>query len=187
MQRKTPLRARTPLRQISDRRREKLAAQGITNPSSTLIPKPGKGNGWPTNGTFRPQRESLDRKPLANTGPKRSTVEMLKNRSGGVCEWPGCTRPATDKHHRLNRKQGGRHGVMRTLLNGVAWLLHACRPHHRRVTSPTGEVRDQVERMGWVLREHQDAVRVPVLTRHDPEPVWLDDAGSWHRYEGAAA
>jgi hypothetical protein len=146
------LRTRTPLAQISAKRLAKLAAQGITNPASTLTDK---------------------RKPAlatrSNTGPKQSTRSSVRARSGGTCEWPGCTNPATEQHHRLNRK------------------LDACNPHHRTVTSPTGMVRELVMRMGWLLLEHQDATEVPVATRHDVDPVWLDNVGEWHRYEDGAA
>lgn len=156
------LKTRTPLAQISAKRLAKLAAQGITNPASTLTEQ---------------------RKPAmatrSNTGPKQSTRSSVRARSGGICEWPGCTEPATEQHHRLNRKQGGRHGEMRERLNGQAWLLDACNPHHRTVTSPTGLVRELVLRMGWLLLEYQDATEVPVATRHDVDPVWLDNAGGW--------
>lgn len=75
----------------------------------------------------------------------------------------------------------------RVRVNGAAWLLGCCRIHHAYVTSPFGERRQIAEAMGWLLREHQDAARVPVRTRHHRDPVWLDNAGKWHTYEEGAA
>lgn len=111
------------------------------------------------------------------TGPTPAVRNAVAARSAGQCEWPGCVRAATDVHHRLNRKAGGRHGAMAALINGVAWLLHACRPHHEFVTSPHGEARVLALATGWLLLEGQDAELVPVRTRHAVGPVWLTAAG----------
>lgn len=115
----------------------------------------------------------------AYTGPTPEVRALVAGRCGGRCEWPGCRRAAVDIHHRLNRKNGGRHGAARERINQAGWLLGACRHHHERVTNPVGEVRAEVEAMGWLLREHQDALATPVLTRHRPELVVLDNAGGW--------
>jgi hypothetical protein len=109
----------------------------------------------------------------ADLGPRGLVLEP------GWCEWPGCTQPRDDLHHRLGRKDGGRHGDRADQLNQPAWLLAACRAHHNQVTSPSGAQLVEARRMGWVLREHQDALLVPVLTRHHPRPVLLDNAGDW--------
>lgn len=127
----------------------------------------------------RPRRRS--------TGPKTSVCELVDKRSGRICEWPECGQPQADRHHRLNRKAGGRHGEMRERLNGAAWLLGACRPHHDMVTNPVGDVRQLAEDWGWLLREGQDAAQSPVMTCHSVEPVWLDNAGRWHPYEDGVA
>ena len=123
----------------------------------------------------------------SDTGPKQSTRDLLRARSGGICEWPDCSAVATDAQHRLGRKVGGRRGAARERLNGVAWLIHTCRTHHEFVTSPIGEDREQARRMGWLLEEYEDAAQVAVTTRHHPEPVWLDSAGGWHSYEEGVA
>jgi hypothetical protein len=172
LKRNTPLRSHTALSPMSAKRMEQLRAAGL-----------------PTNSTFLPrQRESRVKQPRRrDTGPLRSTVELLYLRSGRICEWPGCVQPATEKHHRLNRKYGGRHGEARERVNGVAWLLHACQTHHAYVTSPTGDQRQRALDMGWLLLEYQDALQVPALTRHDDEPVWLDAAGAWHLFEVGVA
>ncbi|MGC4886754.1 hypothetical protein [Micromonospora sp. DT227] len=113
------------------------------------------------------------------TGPTPEVRALVVARCGGRCEWPGCRRAAVDIHHRLNRKNGGRHGTARERINQAGWLLGACRHHHERVTNPVGEVRNEVEAVGWLLRENQDALATPVLTRHRPELVLLDNAGGW--------
>ncbi len=167
------LKRTTPLNAFSAKRWEKVTASGF-RPTSTFTP-------WP--------REPLTAKAQArrSTGPKQSQTTLLFKRSLRICEWPDCWQPATDKHHRLNRKDGGRHGEMRDRLNGVAWLLHACRVHHAYVTSPHGFRRQKAIEMGWLLLEGQDAQRVPVLTRHDEEPIWLLPNGTWLRFEEACA
>jgi hypothetical protein len=161
------------LRAFSPKRLAELAAAGIPHPSTTFA-KPTK---------------LAARKPAkrpADTGPKRSVIERVDDRSGRRCEWPGCTQPQHHRHHRLNRKAGGRKREGKERVNGAAWLLGACHVHHAYVTSPSGGRRKTAERMGWLLREHQEATQVPVQTRHDPEPVWLDNDGRWHPYEEGA-
>lgn len=121
----------------------------------------------------------------ADTGPDRKTRALVYARAGagdgfpGWCEWPGCTRPRTDVHHRLGRKDGGRRGEMRARLNGAAWLLAVCRTHHAQVTSPSGQALVDARASGWLLMEGQDAREVAVLTRHSDRLVLLDDRGGW--------
>lgn len=134
---------------MSKRRRTELADAGVVAPFTTLRRAVAAGMA-----TLR----------RAYTGPSDAVCPMVDRRSGGVCEWPGCHRPQQDRHHRLNRKQGGRHGEMRDRLNGAAWLLGCCRPHHNMVTSPFGGILVKARAMGWLLREGQDAPLVPVLT-----------------------
>lgn len=162
---------RTPLAPMSEKRRAQLAATGNTFPTSTFTRSPKLS---------QPKRPN-------DTGPTRSVVQLLHARSEGLCEWPRCFDQATEKHHRLNRKAGGRHGVAAVRVNGIEWLIHTCRVHHEFVTSPVGERRCVAIRMGWLLTERQDAARAPVWTRHDEEPVWLLPGGGWARYEEACA
>lgn len=160
---------RTPIKPMSDRKRATLAAAGITYPSTTFA---------------RPTKpEPQARQRATYTGPKRSVIDLVDERSGKRCEWPGCNQPQDHRHHRLNRKAGGRKRAGKERVNGAAWLLGTCHVHHAYVTSPSGEQRQVAERMGWLLREHQDATQVPVATSHDREPVWLDNSGRWHRLE----
>lgn len=149
------------------------------------------GGRMPRNSLDRPTAAAREPKPhkakARYTGPKRWVCKRVDERSGRMCEWPGCTRRGVERHHRLNRKIGGRHGEIAERLNGPAWLLKVCRPHHRAVTSAFGEQLAEAKAWGWVLTEDQDAHRVPVMTRHDEEPVWFLPDGSWITYlEGAA-
>jgi hypothetical protein len=159
-----------PLPQMSAK---KLAQLGGRMPRSSLD-KPGVAR------TPVPRRS-------ADTGPKRSVRDLVRERSGGMCEWPACPERATDKQHRLGRKQGGRHGVARERINGAEWLIDCCRRHHELVTSASGEQLAEAKRMGWVLLEHQQALHVAVLTRHDEDPIWLLPSGEWLRFEEACA
>lgn len=168
-----------PLAAMSAKKRARLAEAGTVNPYSTLLP------------AAPPARKPILRtvvpvKRPTYTGPSKAVRDTVDIRSGGRCEWPGCAMPQTDRHHRLNRKQGGRKGAARERVNGVAWLLGCCRAHHERVTNPVGRVRVEAERMGWILREHQNA-ETPVLTRHHPLPVLLNGNGSWTAVREVAA
>lgn len=122
-----------------------------------------------------------------DTGPDKATRGLVAKRSGGRCEWPGCTRPATDIHHRMNR-QGPRGKEALAWLNAPSNLLHACRPHHESVTSVHGEALERAKRDGWVLEQWQTPAEVPVMTRHDRLPVLLMDGGGyqWQTEEGWA-
>jgi hypothetical protein len=115
----------------------------------------------------------------ADTGPPERTRKLVRARSGGRCEWPDCFDLARHMHHRLNRKDGGRHGAMRERLNGAAWLAHCCPMHHALVTDPVGVERAYAEASGWLLREGMDARTVPILTGHSVHLVLFDNAGDW--------
>lgn len=162
-----------PLNPYSKRRWAEVTAAGF-RPVSTFAPRP---------------REPFTAKAKVrkHAGPKRPVLEVVNERAGELCEFPRCCERWTDTHHRLNRKAGGRHGEMAELVNGAAWLLKACRYHHRQVTSAHGAELKRYKAMGWVLMEHQDALRVPVLTRHDDERIWLLPDGSFLRFEEACA
>lgn len=178
MRRGSGLKTRTPLVPMAPKMAAKRAAEGDLHPSSTFARKSAAS---PKLATAAPAKRP------GYTGPKRSVCDMVDKRSGKRCEFPSCTSAQDHRHHRLNRKAGGRRGEMRERLNSAAWLLGVCTVHHEIVTNPVGEVRETVERMGWVLREGQDATAVEVATRHHPEPVWLDNSGDWHIYEEASA
>lgn len=116
-----------------------------------------------------------------NTGPTAKVRALVRERSGGWCEWAGCWLVASEQHHRLNRKQGGRHGEAAVRINQAAWIVDACAEHHRLVTSPHGAARQLARESGWLLEEHEDARAIPVLSRHGR--VRLADDGSIHPAE----
>lgn len=66
---------------------------------------------------------------------------------------------------------------MKARVNGAAWLLGVCRPHHRMVTNPVGGVLERLKQIGWVLVEGQDARLVPVSTWYGV--VLLNDEGGF--------
>ncbi|MFG1872199.1 hypothetical protein [Micromonospora arborensis] len=174
------------LNPISAKRRAALDAAGVPV-TSTFAARSPLAAGAPLQRTAAMRRTGaralrtsagVSRRPKY-TGPTPEVRALVGARCADRCEWPGCHRPAVDVHHRLNRKNGGRHGAARERINQAGWLLGACRHHHNRVTNPVGETRTEVERMGWLLREHQDALTTPVLTRHRPGPVLLDNRGGW--------
>jgi hypothetical protein len=72
-------------------------------------------------------------------------------RSGGRCEFPGCSSPATDAHHRLTRRYGP---------DCPCNLLALCsRDHHESVHGNPNEARGA----GWIVSRHAtDPGRVPV-------------------------
>lgn len=104
-------------------------------------------------------------------GPTR---DALQQRSWGWCEAQlfGCQQGATDPHHRLPRKAGGRHGEAAEQIDQLSNLLHLCRACHWWVTTHPQEAYD----MGLLLREHDNPAETPVPYR--TVPALLDDTGS---------
>lgn len=134
-----------PLRPVSEKR---LAAAG----------------GWLAS-TFLPKRS----KPAVPPARRKSLAE----RSGGQCEaqLPGCSGPATDPHHRITRKDGGRHGEAKERSDRMSALLHLCRPCHRWVHRFPAKACD----LGLLLKEHQ--VPSMELVAYRGEPKYLNDVG----------
>ena len=101
------------------------------------------------------------------TGPSRATVELIFARSGHCCEICGNVM-AEQIHHRRPRGMGG---SRQDDTNSPANLLHICAPCHARIESH----RNWALVNGWLLQQHQNPARVPVVLRHGS--VLLDDAG----------
>jgi hypothetical protein len=133
----------------------------------------------PTRGGAFKHTQAGKRKRVRDTGPGDTVRKMVDGRAGGWCEWPGCSERGTQRHHRLGRKAGGRHGQASDLLNGAAWLLKVCHAHHAMVTSPHGEALGAARASGWLLMEGQNAEAVPVVVRWWVAPVLLDAYGGW--------
>lgn len=114
-------------------------------------------------------------KPRARVGVgERVAREVVRHRSGGVCEVCGAAR-ATDWHHRKNRSQGGRWCPA----NGMD-LCRGC--HHEITVNP-----EWAYAQGYMVRSTVDPAAMPALYRGclawllpggDVEPVDLDSWGA---------
>jgi hypothetical protein len=123
-----------------------------------------------------PSAAPAPRKRQRHTGPSRAVVDLLKTRSGGVCEYCG-VRPATEAHHRLGRKAGG---TKRPWINKLSNLVHLDRFCHARITNTNGH-RAEYEESGFLLREalkpdatpldHAQLGRVLLLDNGDTTPA----------------
>lgn len=114
----------------------------------------------------------------SNTGPSKETIALVKARSGGRCEYPGCGRPATERHHRAERGMGGSSVEW---VNDPSAILDAC--HHHNQWASNGHPAEAFA-MGWRIRRGLDRPwSVPVQTRHDELPVWLDRQGGWWKFD----
>lgn len=120
--------------------------------------------------TGEPKPAKAKRKTARDTGPSKKTRDALAVRSGGVCELCGRAR-AVDPHHRHGRLMGG---TRRPWINRLSNLLHLCRVDHDMVTDTRGR-RLEFEAKGWLLREGQMPLEVPVLLAVGL--VVLDDVG----------
>jgi hypothetical protein len=206
LERKTPLRNRRkaepgpvdeqPAEELLD---EGPAAGGGQPQPDRVAPRPGprrldrrasttSAGGAHDHNVDQQELRKMRRSPgRRRPGPTR-TVEWIVDcrAAGGIddgrppwCEWPDCDQVGVHRHHRLNRKDGGRHGAMADLVNGPAWLLKLCAHHHHEVTVAHGAELKQFRDDGWLLMEGQHAELVPVRTRWWPDPIWLAGDGSW--------
>lgn len=108
----------------------------------------------------------MKRKPRVQTSEERRAREIVKTRSGGVCEVCG-RREATDMAHRVGAGVGGKWRAGN--------LLHACRLCH---SSNHDDPQNSFDH-GWHLRANKDYLQEPVLMAKDGETRWclLDDEG----------
>lgn len=114
------------------------------------------------------------------TGPTPAVQKIVKARSGGVCEFTGCTDAGGHIHHRRPRRMGGSKAPE---TNGVANLLHLCCGHHDWVESN----RAAAIVKGLLLYATADPGGALVWTRHSDGPIFLTPDGGWVRYEEACA
>lgn len=158
LSRRTPLAPGGPLSPVSDRKRARLAAEGV-----------------PAVSTFRPHpRDARPKARRWTPAVPADTTAALRARSGGRCEIeaPGCTGWATDPSHRNGKKAGGRHGQAKALNDRLSNLLHGCRNCHSTAVhnKPAAALV-----AGWRLEEWQNPLAEPVLYRG--RRALLDDAG----------
>ncbi len=153
MKRGTPLTRRTPL-----------------SPGTKGLARTGGLSRTPmTQG--RPQ--AAQRKPAArDTGPDAETRAVVHARSGGWCERAACRRQAVQIHHRRPRGTGGSKAADTNLASN---LLHLCLEDHGWIEHN----RVAAKVLGLLLPSRSCPAEEPVLTRHAPVPVLLDDTGAW--------
>lgn len=87
----------------------------------------------------------------------------LAARSEGRCEVAlhGCRTRATDPHHRITTKAGGRHGDAAEAHHVLSNLLHLCRHCHSWITDHPAESYAS----GFSLREGDKPTERPVIYR----------------------
>ena len=91
---------------------------------------------------------------LSVVGPTGKQRDILRGRSGGMCEICGIA-PATNWHHRKNRSQGGKDDLANALhLDGSGTT--GC---HGHVTDHPAEAYEK----GWSVRSGFNPADVPVL------------------------
>jgi predicted restriction endonuclease len=57
----------------------------------------------------------------------------LFERSGGMCEAPGCPNRADDSAHLEGKKSGGRHGKWKKIWDDIRNRAALCRDHHNLI------------------------------------------------------
>jgi hypothetical protein len=102
------------------------------------------------------------------TGPSKSTLLLLEQRSSGFCEFLDCRAPAVHTHHRRPRRAGG---TRRPETNLPPNLMRLCVAHHEWIESNRAAALD----MGMLLHDSDDPAIVPVETPHGP--YLLDNDG----------
>jgi hypothetical protein len=108
-----------------------------------------------------------------------ATRPPLARRSGGWCEaqLSGYLGWASDLHHRITRKAGGRRGAARERHDRLSNLLHLRGVCHQWVGARVAEACG----VGLSLKEWQTPAQEPVQYRG--AMVYLDDAGTVRRFE----
>lgn len=104
------------------------------------------------------------------TGPSKAVKDLLKARSGGVCEYCGL-REATEAHHRLGRKAGG---TKRPWINELSNLVDLDLWCHAKITNTNGR-RDDYENAGFLLREGMKPAATPIEHARLGRVLLLDD------------
>lgn len=102
---------------------------------------------------------SLSRSRLVarKTGPDKATVELVRARSGGICERCGW-HEGQQLHHRRARGMGS---TRRESTNAVYSLVDLCHPCHSHIESHRTQALDD----GWLVPQHGDPALVPVRAR----------------------
>jgi 5-methylcytosine-specific restriction endonuclease McrA len=121
----------------------------------TPMPRPSKSL---ARGPVKPRRPQV-------SAEERRARQLVRARSGGICEGRCLNTPASDWHHRMPRSVGGPWDAA----NG----MHLCRDCHSWVTDHPVDGGD----LGWHLWSTNDPLEVPALRRG--EWVLLDSDGGY--------
>lgn len=105
-----------------------------------------------------------------STGPSKTVLMQVEERSGGACEFQACGRSAVHTHHRRPRRAGG---TRRPETNLPANLVRLCLHCHDWVESNRAAALD----MGMLLHDRQDPATTPVRAIYGL--VMLDNDGGW--------
>lgn len=114
----------------------------------------------------------LLRRRYRATGTSAQVRLIVWRRAGGRCEFPDCTCPACDAHHRYERRMGGTGSKGPPWINDPSNILAACRHHNEWVSN------DQPHEawvMGWRLKPGEMPWDTPV--QMDGGAWLLDDEG----------
>lgn len=91
------------------------------------------------------------------TGPDARTIQLVRDRSGGLCEICGWNE-GQQFHHRKPRGMGG---TRDKAINLPSNLLHLCYPCHREVESE----RAQAVEDGHIVSQYANPAEVPFTGR----------------------
>jgi hypothetical protein len=132
------------------------------------------------------KRTPTKRKQPKSTGPSVWVRRLVYRRAGGRCEFSMCGLSAACIHHRYERKRGGVGPKSPAFewINQPQNLLAACLYHNDWCSNQHPAEAAQI---GWLWRSGDPpAADLPVVTSHDPLPVYLNPDGSITRFEERA-
>lgn len=155
---------RTPLNRKSG---SSLKRTPLKRGNSTLSANtPLNRNSEPMKRTPLKAKSTLTAKPRTVSSEEKDCREVVKNRSGGLCEICG-KRSATDMAHRVGAGQNGKWMP--------ANILHACRFCHSYNHDNPKNSYDH----GWHLQSHLNPLKEPVLLVENGVKKWflLDNKG----------
>jgi 5-methylcytosine-specific restriction endonuclease McrA len=153
---------RTQMRNISAKKLAKLAEQGITHPTSTLL-----------------SRKPVTAKRGRDTGPDKATVDAVLERDGYQCVvcsggLHGTRGVGYSVHHRKLRSQGGDN----RLSNLISVCGHGTAGCHSNLHGAPTNAR----KAGWIVSRQREPAQT-VMAHSLYGFVLLDDQGGWSKWE----
>jgi hypothetical protein len=174
LRRTVPLRVKTPMRAVSEKRLAQLRAEGLVNPSSTFAAR-------------RPARTNVKRP--RDTGPDRATVNTVLERDGYQCVRCGgaCHGERGVDWSIQHRRARGMGGSSRPDTSAPQTLILLCGSATTGCHGWVESHRVEAVAYGWAVRQTDDPLTRPVL--HSLHGwVYLTADGGWtaRRPEAAA-